>query len=251
MGSGDIPLKALFLVGLIPNAAASWFNIKYNFASIVKSYPDLNDTFNLLQLIINGTFFPLCLVLFGAFAWPVVRGLPRAKRNELANADLIRLRKRCLRLGPVSVLICLWAWVVAGIVFPVAMHFSVHELPMSVHAHFIASQTLCGLLAVAYPQFGVSFLSLRCLYPAFVRHAALTKDDAAALAVLDRSQSGFLLVAACVPMLAVGLLTGIASENRLALILICIISMVGFGVVTRLTTLIRSDLSALHAIVAE
>lgn len=245
------PLVSLFLVGLIPNIAASWFNIEYNFTAIVKSYPALTGTFNLLQLIINGTFFPVCILLFGAFAWPVVRGLPLARRNELSNAEYASLRKRCLRLGPVSVFICLWAWVVAGIIFPVAMHLSVHELPMSVHAHFIASQTLCGLLAVAYPQFGVTFLSLRCLYPTFVRHAALTKDDATMLAALDQSQTSYLLVAACVPMLAVGLLTGIASENRLALILICIVSMVGFGVVTKLTTLIRSDLAALHAIVAE
>ena len=50
---------------------------------------------------------------------------------------------------------------------------------------------------------------------------------------------------------AVGLLAGIASENRIALFIISVISLLGFGVVTWLTTEIRADRAALEAIVAE
>ena len=130
--------------------------------------------FKLLQQIVNGTFFPLCIVLFGIFIWPVVHGL---RQKTLAPADLGRLRRRCLRMGPGTVLTCLWAWVAAGVIFPVVMHLTVHELPAAFHLHFLVSQTICGLIAVSYPQFGTTFLALRGIYPAFVPTATLSADD--------------------------------------------------------------------------
>jgi serine/threonine protein kinase len=245
------PILSLFSVGLIPNVVASWFNIEYNRTAIIKPFPAVAETFQVLQVIVNGTFFPICILLFGWFLWPVIKGLPRAMQNELSEPECAVLRRRTLKLGTISVLVCLWAWVAAGAIFPIVMHLSVHQLPVEVHLHFLASQTLCGLMAVAYPQFGVTFLALRCFYPRLIRNATLTRTDAGELAATERVQTRYLLVAACVPMLAVGLLAGIASENRIALFIISVISLIGFGVVTWLTTEIRADRGALEAIVAD
>ena len=104
----------------------------------------------------TATFFPLCMALFAVAIWPVIRGLRQIQAS---------LRQRCLRLGTISVTVCIWAWVAAGVIFPVVLHLTVQELPMAFHLHFLASQTLCGLIAVSYPQFGVTFIALRGFLP--------------------------------------------------------------------------------------
>lgn len=242
------PLIALYLVGLVPNIVAAWFNIEYNRTAIIEPYPAVSKVFQVLQVIVNSTFFPICMGLFGWFIWPVAKGLPRALRNEIPESELQFLRRRCASLGSISVLVCFWAWVAAGIIFPVVMHFSVQHLPITVHLHFLASQTLSGLMAVAYPQFGVTFLAIRCLYPRFVKNASITNDDVVKLRALDREQTMYLLKAASVPLLAVGLLSGIASENRIVLLILSAIGLVGFGLATYLTTAIRADRAALEAV---
>src|SRR5262249_44115633 len=57
------------------------------------------------------------------------------------------------------------AWVASGTAFPVLLHVLAGPLPPWVFLHFIASQTLCGLIAVAYPFFGLTYLGVRALYP--------------------------------------------------------------------------------------
>ena len=240
------PLAALFVVGLIPNVAAALFNIEYNRTAIVERHPETKQAFQLLQVLVNGTFFPICMTLFGRFCWPVVRGIRDPK--GLSDADLAALRRRTLKLGTASVIVCLSAWVLAGVIFPVAMGLWVAHVPAEFYAHFLASQTLSGLMAVAYPQFGVTFLALRVLYPRFVRDASLTAADAEGLRKIDASQSRYLLVAACVPMLAVGLLAGINAENRIALLILSAIGLVGFAGSTALVNAIRADRAALDAL---
>ncbi|HKA06948.1 MAG TPA: serine/threonine-protein kinase [Gemmataceae bacterium] len=240
------PLLSIYTVGLIPNLIAAWFNIEYNREALIKPYPAAEGMFKLLQLFVNATFFPLCVGLFTIFLWPVARGLRQLQRGSLPAADLGRLRRRCLNLGPASVLVTLWAWVVAGIIFPVALHFSVHELPAAFHLHFLASQTLCGLIAVTYPQFGITFLALRAIYPAFLPNATLHAEDVSQLQSMDRSQGWYLVLAASVPMLAVGLLAGIGGEIRVVLGTLSIIGVAGFAVAYLLVTAIRADRAALE-----
>ena len=242
------PILSLIAVGLVPNIVAAMFNIEYNRTAILDPYPAVRPTFQVLQLIVNGTFFPACIALFGWFLWPVVKGLPLAKRGELSAGNLSVLRRRSLQLGTISVMVCLWAWVAAGVLFPVVMHFTVQQLPITVHLHFLVSQTLSGLLAVAYPQFGVTFLVLRCIYPTFVRNASLPAEDIPPLRNTDRLQGRYLLVAASVPMLAVGLLAVIATENRVALLVLSIVALAGFATAFWLTNEIRSDRLALEAV---
>jgi len=240
------PLLSIYAVGLEPNVVASWFNIEYNRKALIEPYPAVESMFKLLQVVVNGTFFPLCVGLFTIFLWPVARGLRHQRRGPLPPAELARLRRRSLHLGPASVLVSLWAWVVAGIIFPVTLHFTIHELPAEFHLHFVASQTLCGLIAVTYPQFGITFLSLRAIYPAFVPDATLHAEDVAQLQAMDRSQGWYLVLAASVPMLAVGLLAGLGGDIRPVLGALSVIGIGGFAVAYWLVTAIRADRAALE-----
>lgn len=244
------PALTLYAIGLSFNMLASWFSIEYNKAAIVDTAPATRDMFKLLQFIINGTFFPLCMALFWVVIRPVVQGLARQRAGPLAPEDAAAIRHRSLRLGPLSVQVCLWAWVAAGAIFPAAMHFAVHELPLSFHAHFLASQTLCGMVAVSYPQFLITFLALRVYYPRFVENASLSADDLDQLRRLDRNQNFFLLLAALIPMLAVGLLAGIGAERIVVLGVLFVAGGLGFGLAYVLTNAIREDRAALEALAA-
>jgi eukaryotic-like serine/threonine-protein kinase len=241
------PLIAIYVVGLIPNVIAAWGNIEYNRSTLIKPHPEAREMFQRLQVIINGTFFPLCVGLFTLYLWPVLRGLRALHRGErIAPTELASLRKRCLRFGLASAVVAVSAWFVAGVIFPVALGFEVEGLPADFYWHFIASQTLCGLIAVSYPQFGITFLAVRTLYPALLQTASLTAEDVAQLRAMDRLQGWCLVLAASVPMLAVGLLAAHVDEIRVVLGVLSALGVVGFAVAYMLVTAIRADRGALE-----
>ena len=160
--------------------------------------------------------------------------------------ELADLRKRCLRFGLASALVAVSAWVVAGVIFPVALGFEVDGLPAEFYLHFVASQTLCGLIAVSYPQFGITFLAVRTLYPALLQTASLTAEDVAQLRSMDRLQGWCLVLAASVPLLAVGLLAAHVDKIRVVLGVLSALGVVGFAIAYVLVTAIRADRAALE-----
>lgn len=239
------PSLALYGIGLAVNLLAAWVSIVYNKSALVDRFPAIADTFNLLLIIINGTFFPLCMLLFWFVIRPVVRGL-----RHLPNSaeELAKLRHQCLQLGPGSVRVCLWAWVVAGLLFPLAMHWSVQELPIDFHLHFLASQTICGLIAVSYPQFGVSLLALRGFYPAFVTNSKLSGDDVLRVKWLDKLQGFYLVLAGSVPMIAMGLLASIGAGNKAVLVSLSIGGVFSFAIAYWFSRAIHADCTALESV---
>ena len=239
------PMFTMYALGLIPNLLASWFSIVYNDRAILSPFPTARPMFRLLQGAINGSFFPLGILLFGFLIWPVAAGLRRLSAGPVPPADLAALRRQTLRLGPGSVLVCFWLWVVSGVIFPVALHLAVQELPFDSHLHFLASQTLCGLIAVSYPLFGMTFVAVRAIYPAFWSAGPLPPADVRHLKWIERALGWSLVVAASVPMLAVGLLAGIRSENHLALGVLSVIGVAGLAVAYLLTSAVRADVAAL------
>jgi hypothetical protein len=245
------PLFLLYAIGLGVNGFASVFSILYNGTTLVDPIPGARETFDFLLIVINGFFFPVCIVLFGFAIWPVVRGLRRVGHEPLTPAELAAIRRRCLRLGPLSVQVCLWAWVAAGVLFPLALHYMVRELPAAFHVHFLASQTLCGLIAVSYPEFMVTFIALRAFYPKFVENAALTADDLAQVRRIERQQGVYLVLAVSIPLLAIGLLASIGGERRPILGFLSFVGLVGFGIAYWLTGAIRADRVALEEAVSE
>jgi hypothetical protein len=126
----------------------------------------------------------------------------------------------------------------------------VGSIPSSADVHFVASLTLCGLIAAAYPFFGVACLSVCSFYPALVRVETMTEDDREPLLRLARTSGLYLLLAATVPMLSVAILVLIGSQARFALGLLAAAGLAGFGLAFLGYRRLQSDLDALAAIAA-
>jgi hypothetical protein len=103
-------------------------------------------------------------------------------------------------------------------VYPVLLNVIRGSVPPSVYVHFVASLALCGLIAAAYPFFGVSLLALRCFYPALVHWDTMSKDELPSLRQLGRHSWFHLILAASVPMLSVLILALSGLDRRLALL---------------------------------
>jgi hypothetical protein len=223
---------------------ASWFSIEHNQAEIIEPLKraggaNVDSVFHVLQLAVNGAFFPIGVALFTLYFWPVVRGLRRG------GGDAAALRWRCLRLGLAAGTICLAGYVLAGIIFPVTLHLTVPQMTLKYNLHFLAAQTLCGLIAFAYPVIIVDFVVLRTMYPAFLPTAELPAADGAQLRRLDRSLNYMLVLAASVPLLAVGVMAAIGSNFRAGMVVLSVTGMVGFALAYWLTVEIRADKQAL------
>lgn len=120
--------------------------------------------------------------------------------------------------------------------------------------HFLASQAVCGAIAVAYPFFLATFYLVRCVYPIFLRHGDVSSEDAGWLRNLDKRCNGYLAVAASVPLLAVAGVTFLPptdiAEVIVAVRVLCvggIIAFVGTYVVFRA---LEADLRALERVVS-
>ena len=57
----------MYALGLIPNLLASWLSILYNDAAIVSKYATAKPVFEFLQIVINGSFFPLGMAAFDKY----------------------------------------------------------------------------------------------------------------------------------------------------------------------------------------
>src|SRR5262249_30741553 len=146
------PTAAVLLAALWPNLLAAFFNFAYNRQEIIARLDGAQETYHLVQTLINATAFPLGVVLLALWVRPVARGLRELRSGkELETARLAALRDRCLRLGQAVVGVGLGLWLLAGLAYPVAMGLSVGPLPPALFLHFTASLALCGLIAAVYP----------------------------------------------------------------------------------------------------
>jgi hypothetical protein len=230
------PILAVLLAATMPNALAAVFNVYYNRQEIIDHLSSIDPlapaVFWTVQGTINAIAFPLGMALVAWFAWPIRQGLRASQLRPTPPAErLLHARQRCLTLGHLVAGLGILEWVGA--------------LSPTIYVHFLASLALCGLIAAAYPFFAIAFLGVNAWYPAFVATGAAVAGEAQRLERLRRLTWIYLLVAACVPMLAVTLLVLIGSGNRLALLLLGVGGLAGFGLVFGLMRLIHGDLDAL------
>jgi serine/threonine protein kinase len=252
------PLLCILPAGLLPNGAAGLFNYLYNRAEIIevsKISQSLEPAFERIQTIINAVSFPLGILLFIWVARPVVRGLSRLRRGEkIPDAELAALRARTLRLGWYGSLLSLGGWLLASIVYPIALRLAVPELAQArfwdVFVHFLASLAICGLIAAAYPFFTATTVAVRALYPAFLRPGTGTPRDWEDLVRLDWLVWPFLALAAAVPLAGVALLVGFGeSPNRPAVVVLSAVGILGLAVAVWLARRIQRDLADLSGVV--
>lgn len=244
------PILAVLLVCLVPNALAGVFNYSYNEIKIVRRLTVEQQKFwNRQAAVINGVTFPagcLCVLYFLA---PIARALKRPESARGDPAHLAWLRRRTLQLGRLAVWVGVTLWAIAGVVYPLTLHFMTTGLSFADMVHFVGSLVVCGLIAAAYPYFGVTLLAVRVFYPALLAITPGDPQDEVQLHQVSQRAGSYLPVAGGVPMLALLLLYWVGgADETSARPIFAVLAAVGVGglfMSYALFRMIQADLSAL------
>ena len=201
------PIIVLAL-NLIPNAIAARYNYLFNRdqmdAAVLK-------TFETVQLVINSIAFPVGI---GLILWFAIR----AKREALPTRELTPLDAgderdaSCLLLGHRCSMVCLILWTLAGLAYPLSLDLQEASVSRSVYILFFLSLVISGLIATVYPFFGVTWFSLRSLFPANLRKRPGTEGDRRALWKLKIKLRLYLMLAALIPLIGISAVTLVGSE---------------------------------------
>ncbi|MGS2808188.1 serine/threonine-protein kinase [Nocardia sp. MW-W600-9] len=251
-----MPLLVMVIAIGIPNALASWYNIVHNQMLVVSRLSETaQQSFVVITAGVNLVFFPagtVVLVYLARFVLSVPRGMRHGKRYD--PATLRRTRHDTLRLGDRAVVVAFSLWALSGITFPIALQLASGDVPAHAVIHFLASLTVCGAIAVAYPFFLVTFYLVRCIYPIFLRHGEISTDDAVWLRALSRRCTWYLAVAASVPLLAVAGVTFLPPTDIpqviVAVRVLCVGGIIAFVGSYLLFRQLEADLAALERVVS-
>lgn len=245
----QFPVAGVLVAAVLPNVVAAVFNYFYNRLEIIEHLHDSRVAFERIQTTINLIAFPLGIFFVFWFMRPIAKRIQHPDDGSQDSAETsAQLRQQCLRLGHLAAGISLGLWLVAAPAYPIALHMGTGAVPFSASLHFIASLTLCGLIAAAYPFFSVACLAVSSFYPALVRIDSMTEADAVNLQRLSRTSWLYLLLAATVPMLAVAILVLMGSQARFALGLLAVAGLAGFGLVFLQFRILQADLLALSVL---
>jgi len=239
------PLTSIITMTVIPNLIGAIFNFLYNHGEIQTSMPTAEPTFMRIMSIINMITFPTGILSARWLAGSVTRATRTDEQARLSAAELQERRRRCLQLGNVAAVVGLTLWLIAAPAYPVLLHLLRGEVPATIYGHFVASLTLCGLIAAAYPFFGVSLLAVRCLYPSLVHWDTMSKEELPALKQLARYLWIHLILAASVPMLSVMILALSGLDRRFALVALAAGGTIGFATAVSAFRLVQQDLQVL------
>jgi len=239
------PLSTVSIITVVPNLIAAIFNFIYNYGEIVDRLPEAEPTFMRIQTIINLITFPAGTACAGWLAGSVAKAVQTDQRHAFSGAELAERRKRCLDLGNLAVIVGLTLWLIAAPAYPISLHIMLGNVPAAVYGHFVASLALCGLIAAAYPFFGISFVAIRGFYPMLTRWDSIVPEDVAALQKLHRQCWFYLGLAALVPMFAVVILVLSGSNSRFELVALAAGGAIGFGIALTAFRLVQADLATL------
>ncbi len=245
--SGPWGVLIIFLATAAPNILAGVFNYFYNFTTIIAELSEATqEKFDVIQKIINATAYPVGLGTLVALSWFVVSGYKAMQQGTFIPGDrLARLRWLALYLGHLCALVSVLFWTLAGFAYPISLSLTANEFSAQDSAHFFLSLLLCGLIAAAYPFFGVTYFCLRVLYPGLLRDDLTASDDTRALRHLSRLSIVYLAIGLSVPFLGIFLHVVSSTQSQLAVALVSGLGFAGFAVLFGLHRRLQSDLDAL------
>ena len=245
----QFPFSTLAVMALVPNAVAGFFNYVYNRSQIIDRLADADAQATFWNVVrsVNLVAFSLGIIIIGSLIWPVVRAVRKIHRGAtLEIEELPFVRSRALTIGRIAAIVGIAEWLIAGVVYPVAMQAAGADLSTADHLHFIGSLALCGLIAAAYPFFGITAVSVRAYYPGFIRPGTLAPQDVPQMATLHRRTWWYLAAAISLPMLGVMILVQIGGDaNRVILSVLSAVGLAGALVTFFLMRMIQQDLAAL------
>ncbi len=239
------PLVTVTLLTLIPNLIGAIFNFLYNQREIIERLPDAEPTFMRIQTIINSIVFPVGILSAGWLAGSVTKATRTCSVRKLSASELAEQRRRCLNLGNVAAAVGLTLWLIAAPAYPISLHLMLGSVPVEIYIHFMASLAICGLIAAAFPFFGVTLVAVRCFYPSLFDRASMNAGDRLGLLRLLRQTWLYLVIAAAVPMLAIVILAVAEPDRRAALVILAAGGLVGYGIAVTAFRTVQADLSVL------
>lgn len=236
---GKWPLLFVFLAVGIPNGLAGWFNFAFNQKFIEMNLKDALPKFMKIQAVINMIAYPVGLGTLIFLTSMVISGSREMRQGEYVESGrLARIRWLALMLGHLSGLIGSILWTLAGMAYPILLQLVADKIDTWMYVHFFGSLVLCGLIAAAYPFFGVTYMGLGVLYPSLLLDDLSASNDVPWQKKLGRYALVYLVIAATVPLLGVLFLVTFeafvppgtdVSHFRLALFALSTIGMLGFA----------------------
>ncbi|RJO71032.1 serine/threonine protein kinase [Nocardia panacis] len=205
----------------------------------------------------TGTYLGLFAIGFLAInilalpIWSGTYGIWRGK--SYSAAELARHRVGLLRFTLRCELICLALWILGGLIAPSFLVLTHSPVPAQYYLHFFLTFLVCGGIALAYPYFLISCYIVRALYPIFIPLGGLDRADDRRLDQLERSSTGFLAIAAAIPLLGLAVTTLLpVADLRQILVPLRILGIggaLGFLLCYWLYRLLEQDIAALRRVV--
>ncbi len=242
-----LPIPTVVIAGLLPNALAGVFNLTYNRNRITEHSTELLPWFNTVQLWVNSIAFPAGVLVGVWMVRKIAKLLDRNNPQVTAKGG-----KQVLFFGWFVSLLTLGMWSFSGLLFPVVMNLKGPiEGVVGFYSHFFMSLALCGIAAAVFPYFLLTALAVRVYFPALVRNRLLPGPRWHDLQKLKKLNLLHLALSALVPMLGILLVTLSSTEQQWALVVVCIVGIVGFVAMLILERYIHSNLEALEKIAIE
>jgi serine/threonine protein kinase len=250
------PILALFPINLPPYALAGIYNYYYNRLEFIENQPlltsqpeaqqQLRDAFESLLLPVNGLLYPLGIALVVGVAWPIAAALRALAAGKTPGVvHLQAARSRSLTLGHWVAGVGLALWLVAGIAFPLGIHYQMLDFPVRGYVHFLLSMLTCGLISCCFPFLATTWLNIRVFFPALLASSAPEPGEQRRLAALGQHAYGFLVGTIVIAFLAILLLVVSGAQSRPLSVLLILASVVGYFAAQFTYNLIRTDLAAL------
>ncbi|HBL47894.1 MAG TPA: hypothetical protein DDZ90_31385, partial [Planctomycetaceae bacterium] len=219
----------------------------HNQKHIIEHLKNSQDAFWNIQSTINLIAYPTGLGLVGWLTWQLLRSAADSKISSKPDLEKnVRMQKRCLRLGHYAALICTAEWIIAGIAYPISMHYAIGTLPVTAYIHFLGSLLLCGLIAASYPFFGVTYFSLHSIYPRLIQNSDFTQLAPDSYQQLKRLSWVYLIMAFLVPMLSIASLAMINLDDKIAIGILTVAGTLGAVSIFRIFQTLQADLDALE-----
>jgi eukaryotic-like serine/threonine-protein kinase len=240
------PLCTLIAFALLPNAIAGATNYSYNRSAVAAIHTDYLGSFGIVSFALNVVYFSLGAIIAKWILGPVAAAVRGIQQGTKLSPELSqRLRLRTLRFGSIVGMVGILLWFSSGLVFPIAIRMLSPDFPTAGFRPFFASMPICGLIAAAYPFFGVNYLVVQVLYPALLRAAPGTDADEYQLKRLSRGLAPYLLAAGIVPLLIMLLVVMMNFSNRIVSAAIILAGLAGLAISYILYQRIREDIAAL------
>ena len=241
------PLLVLTAIVMGANGIAAFLNLVYNKEQIVDHLPEIlpnaDKIFNSIQIWINTIAFPLGLGLGMWLAWPVIRGVTQGVAS-VPDADAVR--RRSLHIGNMLALLGASEWLLAGIIYPIAMNSAGAALTVHLYSHFFVSLALCGGIAATYPFFFITWIAVRAFYPKLLSGKAIPLSDVDSLRSIHRMTWGYLALAAALPLVGVMLFVLLTEgQERWVPGLLSVTGLMGFGVLFVVARSLQNSLALL------